>query len=148
MIVSPASPDARLARAAADLSEPQQCHRWRTAAIPLATCAVMALALSACSSSGDAAAAAASAKTCQQVSAVLSDGPDPTEDPVGYAEAQILPLRQVHTSDPQLRAAIGKLASAYAAFFADNGKSEAATSAVLAAAAHMNKLCPGAGAAA
>jgi hypothetical protein len=114
----------------------------------MAICAAMALALSACSSSGNPAAAAASAKTCQQVSAVLSDGPDPTEDPVGYAEAQILPLRQVHTSDPQLRAAISKLASAYAAFFADNGKSEAATSAVLAAAAHMNKLCPGAGAAA
>jgi hypothetical protein len=114
----------------------------------MAICASLALALSACSSSGNAAAAAASAKTCQQVSAVLSDGPDPSEDPVGYAEAQILPLRQVHTSDLQLRAAISKLASAYAAFFADNGKSESAASAVLAAAAHMNKLCPGAGAAA
>jgi hypothetical protein len=148
MIVSPASPDARLARPGADLRESRQSHRWRAVAIPAAICAAMALALSACSSSGNAAQAAASAKTCQQVGAVLSDGPDPTQDPVGYAEAQILPLRQVHTSDPQLRAAIGKLASAYAEFFADNGKSEAATSAVLAAAAHMNKLCPGAGAAA
>ncbi len=112
----------------------------------MAICAGLALALPACSSSGNAALAAASAKTCQQVGAVLSDGPDPTQDPVGYAEAQILPLRQVHTSDSQLRTAISRLASSYAAFFADNGKSEAATSAVLAAAAYMNKLCPGAGA--
>ncbi len=146
MIVSPASPDVRLTRPGADLREPRQSHRWRAAVIPIVICAAMALALSACSSSGNAAAAAASAKTCQQIGAVLSDGPDPTQDPVGYAEAQILPLRQVHTPDPQLRAAISKLASAYAAFFADNGKSESATSAVLAAAAHMNKLCPGAGA--
>jgi hypothetical protein len=146
MIVWPASPDARVAPPGADLREPRHSRSWRAAAIPMAICAAMALALSACSSSGDPAVAAASAKTCQQVGAVLSDGPDPTQDPVGYAEAQILPLRQVHTSDPQLRSAISRLASAYAAFFADNGKSEAATSAVLAAAAHMNKLCPGAGA--
>jgi hypothetical protein len=146
MILSPASPDARLARPGADLREPWRFRRGRAGAIPMAVCAATALLLCACSSSGNAAQAAASAKTCQQVGAVLSDGPDPTEDPVGYAEAQILPLRQVHTSDPQLRAAISKLAGAYARFFADNGKSEAATSAVLTAAAHMNKLCPGAGA--
>ena len=42
---------------------------------------------------------------------MLSDGPDPDSDPVGYAEAQILPLGQIHTSDAQLRTAIGKLAS-------------------------------------
>ncbi len=146
MIVSPASPDARMARPGADLRGPRRPPRWRAAAVPAAILAALALALCACSSSGNAAPAEASAKTCQQVGAVLSDGPDPTQDPVGYAEAQILPLRQVHTSDPQLRAAISKLASAYAAFFANNGKSESATSAVLAAAAHMNKLCPGAGA--
>lgn len=79
---------------------------------------------------------------------MLSDGPDPTQDPVGYAEAQILPLRQLHGADTQLRAAIGKLASAYAEFFASNGKSAAATSAVVAATRRMNKLCPGAGASA
>ena len=146
MIASPASPDARLARPGADLRESRQHRRWRAMAIAMTVCAATALALSACSSSGNAAAAAASAKTCQQVGAVLSDGPDPTQDPVGYAEAQILPLREVHTADAQLRSAISRLASAYAAFFAANGKSEAATSAVLAAAAHMNKLCPGAGA--
>ena len=77
---------------------------------------------------------------------MLSDGPDPTEDPVGYAEAQILPLRQLHAADTRLRAAISELASAYAKFFASDGKSTAATSAVVAATTHMNKLCPGAGA--
>src|SRR5271170_3553540 len=54
---------------------------------------------------------------CSQVSAVLSDGPDPAADPVGYAEAQVLPLGQIRTPDPQLRAAITGLAGAYRAFF-------------------------------
>jgi hypothetical protein len=115
------------------------------AVLALAACAAAALPLAACGSGG-APAQAAATKTCQQVSAVLSDGPDPGSDPVGYAEAQILPLRQVHTSDPALRAAIGTLADAYAKFFASNGKSPAAISAVTVAAARMNKLCPGAGA--
>jgi hypothetical protein len=81
---------------------------------------------------------------CQQVSAVLADGPDADSDPVGYAEAQILPLRQLHTSDPALRTAISKLASAYSRFFAASGKSVAATSAVTTAARQLNSLCPGA----
>ena len=71
--------------------------------------------------------------TCAQVSAVLSDGPAPDSDPVGYAEAQILPLGQIHTSDAQLRAAIGKLASAYRTFFDSNGGSDSAKLAVAAA---------------
>jgi hypothetical protein len=148
MIFSPASPDARVAPRGADLREPRRSRRWRATAIPVAICAALALPLSACSSSGNAALAAASAKTCQQVSAVLSDGPDPAQDPVGYAEAQILPLRQLHAADAQLHTAISKLASAYAEFFASNGKSTTATSAVVAATKRMNKLCPGAGAAA
>jgi hypothetical protein len=47
------------------------------------------------------------------VSAVLSDGPDPTADPVGYAEAQIVPLRAVRTDDVSLRQVLGQLADAY-----------------------------------
>lgn len=123
--------------------------RWRRrgATLAIAACAAAALPLSACGG-GSSPAAAVTTKTCQQVSAVLSDGPDPGEDPVGYAEAQILPLRQVRTSDAELRAAITRLAEAYASFFASNGKSTTAMTAVTAAAAHMNKLCPGAGAAA
>jgi hypothetical protein len=82
--------------------------------------------------------------TCAQVSAALSDGPDPDADPVGYAEAQILPLGQIRTSDAQLQTAIGKLASAYRAFFDSNGNSPAAKLAVAAASKQINSLCPGA----
>jgi hypothetical protein len=103
---------------------------------------------SAASSSGSAAAGTASTTavhtTCTQVSAVLSDGPDPDSDPVGYAEAQILPLGQIHTSDAQLRAAIGKLASAYQAFFDSNGTSSSAKLAVATASKRINSFCPGA----
>ena len=81
---------------------------------------------------------------CAQVSAVLSDGPDPDADPVGYAEAQILPLGQIRTSDAQLRAAIGKLAGAYRAFFDSNGNSSTAKLAVAAASKQINSFCPGA----
>ena len=82
--------------------------------------------------------------TCTQVSAVLSDGPDPDADPVGYAEAQILPLGQIRTSDAALRAAIGKLASAYQEFFDSNGASSSAKLAVASASKRINSLCPGA----
>jgi len=118
-------------------SSVRPCYRRRGAALAIAACAVAALPLAACSS-GSSPSAAVTTKTCQQVSAVLSDGPDPGEDPVGYAEAQILPLRQVHTSDAALRSAITRLADAYARFFASDGKSTSAISAVTAAAAHMN----------
>src|SRR6202044_452395 len=82
--------------------------------------------------------------TCAQVSAVLSDGPDPDSDPVGYAEAQILPLGQIRTSDSQLRAAITRLARAYQAFYASNGASGAAKAAVASASKRINAFCPGA----
>ena len=86
------------------------------------------------------------AKSCDQVSAVLADGPDPDSHSVGHAEAQILPLRQLHLSDSALRAAVARLAGAYDRFFAEYGKSAAATSAVAAASADINKICPGAAA--
>jgi hypothetical protein len=112
-------------------------------------CAAAAVPLiAACSSSPAHPSASVTSKTCEQVSAVLSDGPDPAADKVGYAEAQILPLRAIHTTSPVLRSAIGELADAYSRFFASNGQSASATSAVATATARMNKLCPGAGAAA
>jgi hypothetical protein len=109
----------------------------------------LAALLGACSSPAPAPASrpvstAAVHATCSQVSAVLSDGPDPDADPVGYAEAQILPLSQIHAADAQLRAAISKLAGAYRAFFASNGSSSAAKLAVTAASNRINSLCPGA----
>jgi hypothetical protein len=107
----------------------------------------LAALLGACTSQAPAAkpvSAAAVHATCTKVSAVLSDGPDPDADPVGYAEAQILPLGQIRTSDAQLGAAIGKLASAYRTFFDSNGSSGAAKLAVASASKRINSFCPGA----
>jgi hypothetical protein len=113
----------------------------------LGLCALLGACSSAASSSGSAAGTPSTAAvhaTCTQVSAVLSDGPDPDSDPVGYAEAQILPLGQIHTSDAQLGTAIGKLASAYRAFFDTSGTSASAKLAVAAASKRVNSFCPGA----
>jgi len=105
-----------------------------------------ALFLTACSSgSGRAPSAAPAPRTaCTQISAALSDGPDPGADPVGYAEAQIQPLRAIRTGDTVLRAAISSLASAYASVYDSDGKSSAAAKAVKAASRKVNSICPGA----
>jgi hypothetical protein len=104
-----------------------------------------AMLLGACGSAAPAnASAAATQATCSQVSAVLSDGPDPQADPVGYAEAQIRPLSQIRTADPQLRAAITGLAGAYREYFASNGTSHGAATAVTAASKQVDAICPGA----
>jgi len=100
--------------------------------------------LSACGSSGRSA-SQASVSACQHVTAVLSDGPDPGADPVGYAESQILPLRQIHTTDQPLQLAVDRLASAYETFFDDDG-SFGAKEKLTQAASSVNALCPGAGA--
>lgn len=105
-------------------------------AAPLAACG-------ASSSSPDSTSAAVKG-TCKQVEAVLSDGPEPAADPVGYAQAQVLPLRQIHTSDKDLHRAIDGLSSAYAAFASANGAGHRVKSAMTAAIAHVNAICPGA----
>lgn len=119
-------------------------HRILAAVI---ACTAVVTPLAACSS-GHPAVSATTRKTCAQVRAVLADGPDPGQGQAGHAAAQLLPLRQVHAATPALRSAISELADAYDKFFAAGGKSPAATRAVAAAAAQMNKLCRGAGAAA
>jgi len=104
-----------------------------------------ALFLAACSTGpGRASAAPAASAACVQISAALSDGPDPGADPVGYAEAQIKPLRAIRTGDTALRAAVSRLASAYAAVYDSDGKSPAAGGAVKAASRKVNSICPGA----
>jgi len=122
-------------------------HQARTRTLLALTVLTMTVTAGACGSSRPAAASGASAtarQTCQQVDAVLSDGPDPGADPLGHAEAQIVPLRQIHASDPVLSQAIGTLASAYSSFYAANGTSGKA--ALTAAINRINSLCPGAGA--
>ena len=113
----------------------------------LAILALCAAALSACSSSPPAhkaAQAATSQQSCNQVSGALADGPDPDADPVGYAEAQIKPLSQIHTADARLSAAVSKLDQAYKQLFDSNGKSSAAKQAVSMASKQVNSFCPGA----
>ena len=108
------------------------------ACVPLAACGSPSVSAHPSSS--------ATAVTCQKVSGVLSDGPDPDADPVGYAFAQILPLRQITTSDAELQRAIDGLASAYQELYQSNGASASAQKAVSQASSRINALCPGAGA--
>jgi hypothetical protein len=91
-------------------------------------------------------AASAARQTCLQVDAVLSDGPDPGADPLGYAEAQIRPLEQIHAADPTLGTAIGTLAGAYQTYYAAHGTGSTITSTLNTAINRINALCPGAGA--
>ncbi len=120
----------------------------RAGQVALCTALIAAPLLAGCGSasahSSPAAAAAATGPACAQVAGALADGPDPDTDPVGFAEAQIRPLREITTSDQALRAAISDLASAYAQVFASNGTSPAATSAVSAASKKLDAICPGA----
>jgi len=106
--------------------------------VMLGCCAVT---LGACGASG--VSAAAVDHTCQNLTAVLSDGPDPTADPIGYAEAQILPLRQVHTNDHDLELAIGQLDRAYQQLFQTDA-ADRADKAVSEASARLDAICPGA----
>jgi hypothetical protein len=115
--------------------------RFGALAIGTASIAV----LGGCGSSAGPAPHTGPVAACQLVSAVLSDGPDPAQDPVGYAEAQFGPLRQLHTSDRSLQAAVDRLSSAYETFFHDGG-SATGRKTVSEAAGSVNALCPGAGA--
>jgi hypothetical protein len=117
--------------------------RWHTGAVAVAL--LLATSLAACGSSSSSDSAGAVVKrACKQVEAVLSDGPEPAADPVGYAQAQVLPLQQIHTSDERLHHAIDGLSSAYAGFAAANGAGRRVKGAVRAAAARVNTICPGA----
>jgi predicted component of type VI protein secretion system len=117
-------------------------HRRRAAAVVLALALIVLLAACGSSSKPKLSTAQVKKRTCQQVEAALSDGPDPEADPVGHAQAQILPLRQIHTTDGTLHQAIDTLASAYQSFSTSNGSSSA-NSAVSAASKTIEHLCPG-----
>jgi hypothetical protein len=117
--------------------------RFPSALRPLVAVTICAGLLSACGSSGPPRASAAVKSTCEQVSAVLSDGPDPGADPVGYAQAQVLPLRQIHTSETNLKGAIDDLASAFEQFSLTNG-AKATKLAVTRASDKVDAICPGA----
>jgi hypothetical protein len=106
----------------------------------LASSVLAATAVAACGSSS--AAATAQQRGCTAVADVLSDGPDPGADPVGYAEAQVLPLRQLKLTDTKLREVVVKLASAYQVYASNGGRSLAAR--VASEEKVLNAICPGA----
>ena len=81
--------------------------------------------------------------TCSRAADVLSDGPDPTADPVGYALAQVLPLRQIKTSDRALMRDIDAVASAYETVYKTNGE-KGTEKAVEKAGKELDTICPGA----
>ena len=81
--------------------------------------------------------------SCQAVTATLANGPDPDVDPVGYAEAQVRPLREITTSDAELRSAIIQLSSAYESFYKNSG-SALSKNLVSAADKNVDRYCPGA----
>jgi hypothetical protein len=95
------------------------------------------------SSGGDRGAASAPAGFCQKALAVLSDGPDPDADPVGYAQSQIIPLGDIHTSNTTLSAALAKLIAADRALVTSEGSDHAAVQAIAKANATLNTYCPG-----
>jgi hypothetical protein len=98
------------------------------------------------SSSGSAQSAPSTVQsTCQEVSAVLSNGPTPGADTVGYAEAQVRPLRRIHTSDRVLAQAIDQLATAYQRFYAADGTGTSVHGGVTSAGRRVDALCPGVG---
>ena len=82
------------------------------------------------------------AATCQRVADVLSDGPDPGVDPVGYALAQIHPLREVKTTDQELRVDIRNLASAYEIVYQTRDKKRARAD-LAKARKKIDVICPG-----
>jgi hypothetical protein len=120
--------------------------RRRHALSALTFAAVVAAALTACDSASPTASAAitgtAIEQQCTSVADVLSDGPDPNADPVGYAEAQVLPLRQLKIINGNLRAAVRQLADAYEVFSSTDGRATAEAIKVSEAEGKIDALCP------
>jgi hypothetical protein len=110
--------------------------------------AFLALALAACGSSSSQTSSTAALGTavqqdCTTISDVLSDGPDSGADPIGYAQAQVLPLRQLAISDAALHSAVLSLAAAYQTFSTSTPSTRAtAALAVSKAENEVNKICP------
>lgn len=77
---------------------------------------------------------------CTAIGDVLSDGPDPDADSAGYAQAQVLPLRQLKIGDATLQHDVLTLAGAYQALSASGGTG--AATAVTKAEKAVNSICP------
>jgi hypothetical protein len=112
------------------------------------TVAFLALAVAACGSASSQTSSTVSLGSavqqgCTSVADVLADGPDPGVDPVGYAEAQVMPLRQLAISDAALHRAVLTLAAAYETFSTSTTSTHAASAlAVTKGENEVNKICP------
>ncbi|HEY1832034.1 MAG TPA: hypothetical protein VGG38_17505 [Acidimicrobiales bacterium] len=113
-------------------------------AVPLLA---LPLALAACGSSGGSGGVPSLSKApsalCANLNAVLSDGPDPDADPVGYALSQIQPLGQLHSSDSAVIGVMHQLISADQALVKASGNDHSATQTIKAADTALNEACPG-----
>lgn len=113
-------------------------------ALAVVAAAFLAVAIAGCGSASSSRAAASAVlgtqvqQDCTAVSDVLADGPDPGTDAVGYAQAQVLPLRQLKIGDAALRGDVLALAGAYQAFSAGSGS----TATVTKAENSVNSVCP------
>jgi hypothetical protein len=113
--------------------------------------ALLALTVAACGSgssqtSSTVSLGSAVQQDCTSVADVLADGPDSGADPVGYAQAQVLPLRQLSIGDAALHRAVLTLASAYETFSTSSSSTRAASAlAVTKAENEVSKICPQAG---
>jgi sugar phosphate permease len=85
------------------------------------------------------------AATCQTITGTLANGPDPDADPIGHAQAQIVPLQKIPTTNAGLKDALTSLSSAYATYVKDDG-SKASRQGVALAARQLDTYCPGAAA--
>jgi hypothetical protein len=118
----------------------------------LALAAVTSATAAACGSSSSSTTASATSSAsalsqdCTAVSGVLANGPDSTADSVGYAEAQILPLKQLKLSTAKLQSAVTKLDAAFTAFVAAKSSSTQTQAAVQVTSTEnaVNAICPGA----
>jgi hypothetical protein len=117
---------------------PARLGSWGLVSVAVAAAAPL---LAACG--GGAALAKAPAAVCQQIGGVLSDGPDPGADPVGYALSEIKPLGQIHTSDASVADSLRKLIAADTALVASQGNDHAAKAAIAKATGALNTACPG-----
>jgi hypothetical protein len=107
---------------------------------------------SACNSGGSAgggqgsAVSKAPATVCAKLFAVLSDGPDPGADPVGYALSQILPLGEIHSTAHSAQSTLSTvhtLIAADKALVKSNGSDHAAAATIKKADDRVNDACPG-----
>jgi hypothetical protein len=117
----------------------------------LALAAATSATAAACSSSSSSTASAgatASARSqdCLALTDVLANGPDSTADSVGYAQAQILPLKQLKLDESAVQSAVSRLDAAFTAFVGAKDSSAQTQAAVQVTSAEnaVNALCPGA----